>query len=110
MKYPKEYLDEIDEAVNIIGACNTVVNNKGKLKGYNTDWGGVLNFIKTHGSKVLPSSEWSDPYPDDTDADYWRQSYNNRGAMNRILFDPTASDTRPVISGVNITGISFQQT
>ena len=70
----------------------------------------VLNYIKTHGSIVLPSSEWSDPYPDDTDADYWRQAYNNRGAMNRILFDPTASDTRPVISGVNISGISFQQT
>lgn len=43
-----KYLDEIDEAVNIIGACNTVVNNKGKLKGYNTDWVGVLNFIKTN--------------------------------------------------------------
>ena len=27
-----KYLDEIDEAVNIIGASNTVVNNKGKLK------------------------------------------------------------------------------
>ena len=69
----------------------------------------VLNFIKTHGSKVLPSSEWSDPYPDDTDADYWRQAYNNRGAASRVLFDPTASDTRPIISGVNISGISFQQ-
>ena len=72
--------------------------------------GEVLNYIKTEGSKILPSSEWSDPYPNDSDADYWRQSYNNRGAMNRILFDPTASDTRPIISGVNISGISFQQT
>ena len=71
--------------------------------------GEVLNFIKEQGSKLLPASEWSDPYPDDTDADYWRQSYNNRGALNRVLFDPTASDTRPVISGVNISGISFQQ-
>ena len=69
----------------------------------------VLNYIKTQGSKVLGGTEWSDPYPDDTDADYWRQSYNNRGALNRVLFDPTASDTRPVISGVNISGISFQQ-
>ena len=43
-----KYLDEVDEAVNVIGACNTVINNKGKLKGYNTDWVGVLNFIKTN--------------------------------------------------------------
>ena len=43
-----KYLDEVDKAVNVIGACNTVINNKGKLKGYNTDWVGVLNFIKTN--------------------------------------------------------------
>ena len=72
--------------------------------------GEVLNFIKEQGSKLLPASEWSDPYPDDTDADYWRQAYNNRGAASRVLFDPTASDTRPIISGVNLSGISFKQT
>ena len=72
--------------------------------------GEVLNYIKTLGSKILPSTEWSDPYPDDTNADYWRQAYNNRGAASRVLFDPTASDTEVKISGVEITGISFQQT
>ena len=70
----------------------------------------VLDFIKEQGSKVLPASEWSDPYPSDSDADYWRQAYNNRGAASRVLFDPTASDTEVKISGVEITGISFQQT
>jgi len=70
----------------------------------------VKDFIKTHASKVLPSTEWSDPYTDDSDADYWRQAYNNRGAASRVLFDPTASDIRPIISGVELTGISFQQT
>ena len=69
----------------------------------------VLDFIKGQGSRVLPASEWSDPYPSDSDADYWRQAYNNRGAASRVLFDPTASDTRPIISGVELTGISFQQ-
>jgi hypothetical protein len=69
----------------------------------------VLDFIKEQGSKVLPASEWSDPYPSDSDADYWRQPYNNRGAASRVLFDPTASDTEVKISGVEITGISFQQ-
>ena len=33
-----------------------------------------------------------------------------RGAHRNVLFDPTASDTEVKISGVNITGISFQQT
>ena len=69
----------------------------------------VLDFIKQQGSRVLPASEWSDPYPSDSDADYWRQAYNNRGAASRVLFDPTATDIRPIISGVEITGISFQQ-
>ena len=69
----------------------------------------VLDFIKEQGSRVLPASEWSDPYPSDSDADYWRQAYNNRGAASRVLFDPTATDIRPIISGVEVTGISFKQ-
>jgi len=31
------YLDEIDPLARRIGAVNTIVNNKGRLKGYNTD-------------------------------------------------------------------------
>ena len=69
----------------------------------------VKDFIKTHASKVLPSTEWSDPYSDDTDADYWRQAYNNRGALNRVVFDPSANDKVPSITGVTLTGISLQQ-
>lgn len=37
-----KYLDEIDETAKEIGAINTVVNTDGKLKGYNTDWIGVV--------------------------------------------------------------------
>ena len=36
------YLDEIDNVAKKIGAVNTVVNDNGVLKGYNTDWLGVL--------------------------------------------------------------------
>lgn len=36
------YLDEIDEVAQKIGAVNTIVNNDGKLIGYNTDWQGIL--------------------------------------------------------------------
>ena len=31
------FLDSKDDAVNIIGACNTIVNHNGQLHGYNTD-------------------------------------------------------------------------
>ena len=36
------YLDEIDPIAKAIGAVNTVVNDNGVLKGYNTDWQGII--------------------------------------------------------------------
>lgn len=51
-----QYLDEIDETAKIIGAVNTVVNENGVLKGYNTDWLGVVtplqNMTDITGKKV----------------------------------------------------------
>jgi shikimate dehydrogenase len=41
-----QYLDELDESAEIIGAVNTVVNVNGLLKGYNTDWVGVINSLE----------------------------------------------------------------
>jgi len=43
------YLDEIDETAKKIGAVNTVVNEKGKLTGYNTDWLGVIKPLEKYG-------------------------------------------------------------
>lgn len=37
-----KYLDEIDSIAEKIGAVNTVVNENGRLKGYNTDWQGTV--------------------------------------------------------------------
>ncbi|MEY4668121.1 MAG: Shikimate dehydrogenase [Pseudomonadota bacterium] len=37
-----DLLDEIDPVADAIGAVNTVVNNEGKLIGFNTDWLGIL--------------------------------------------------------------------
>ena len=62
--------------------------------------GEVLDFIKTQASQILSDTEWLNPYPTDNNAEYWRQSFNNRGAASRVLFDPTASDTRPTFAGV----------
>ncbi len=42
-------LDEVDEDVAKIGACNTVHNVEGKLKGYNSDWLGALNCLTSRG-------------------------------------------------------------
>lgn len=40
-----DYLDEIDETAKMIGAVNTVVNENGKLIGYNTDSDGYLSSL-----------------------------------------------------------------
>ncbi|MCA1031830.1 shikimate dehydrogenase [Bacillus timonensis] len=40
------YLDDIEEIAREIGAVNTVVNNKGKLVGYNTDGLGFIEALK----------------------------------------------------------------
>ncbi|UUZ85452.1 shikimate dehydrogenase [Paenibacillus sp. P26] len=54
-----EYLDEIDEDARIIGAVNTIVNEDGKLTGFNTDGIGYVRSLKEEtgiqlkGRKVL---------------------------------------------------------
>jgi shikimate dehydrogenase len=40
------YLDEIDSNAKVIGAVNTVVNENGKMTGYNTDYLGFIAPIK----------------------------------------------------------------
>lgn len=52
------YLDELDSLAEKIGAVNTVVNKNGRLKGYNTDFYGLLylfnrNNIKAEQKKCL---------------------------------------------------------
>ena len=39
------HVDEIDFAVEAIGAANTVINKDGHLKAYNTDWIGVYKYL-----------------------------------------------------------------
>lgn len=41
-----EYLDEIDPDAQTLGAVNTIVNDGGKLTGYNTDWLGLMQALK----------------------------------------------------------------
>ena len=45
-------LDEIDEDAAVIGAVNTVVNEEGRLKGYNTDVLGFLSPLQKKGMRL----------------------------------------------------------
>jgi shikimate dehydrogenase len=45
-----EYLDAVDETAARIGAVNTIVNNQGRLIGYNTDCAGALEALRTRTS------------------------------------------------------------
>ncbi|MCP8451816.1 shikimate dehydrogenase [Clostridioides difficile] len=47
-----EYLDELSPAARIIGACNTIVNDNGKLVGHITDGVGYVRNLKENGVEV----------------------------------------------------------
>jgi len=51
-----KYLDELDSLAAIMGACNTVVNTNGILKGYNTDGEGCVTDLRRHGISIAGSS------------------------------------------------------
>jgi shikimate 5-dehydrogenase len=42
-----DYVDEVEDSAKKIGSINTVVNEDGYLKGYNTDWVGVKKYFET---------------------------------------------------------------
>lgn len=47
-----EYMDELSPAARIIGACNTIVNDGGKLTGHITDGVGYVRNLKENGVEV----------------------------------------------------------
>ena len=44
-----EFLDWADPSVKFLGAANTIVNERGRLRGFNTDGIGVLKALKNNG-------------------------------------------------------------
>jgi shikimate dehydrogenase len=46
------YLDEVEETASFIGSINTIVNEKGSLKGYNSDGLGALTALEEAGVDV----------------------------------------------------------
>lgn len=80
------------------------------------------------GMGAITSENLSDPYPNENDAAYWSMIYNAtydssnagecynvrgngnlRGAPKRVLNNPYASNIRPKVTGIDMNGISFQQ-
>ena len=51
----------------------------------------------------------TDPVGAGTSLLYWSDAYGLKGATSRILYNPYANNTKPSISGVSISGISFTQ-
>ncbi len=51
-----KYLDDLSEEAAMIGAVNTIVNEHGKLKGYNTDINGILESL-TEFKDLIAGSE-----------------------------------------------------
>jgi shikimate dehydrogenase len=46
------YLDEVDPAVKFLGSANTILNEDGKLSGFNTDGVGALNALRENGAEL----------------------------------------------------------
>lgn len=47
-----EYVDELTPAAKLVGAINTIVNDDGYLRGYNTDGTGHIRAIKESGFDI----------------------------------------------------------
>src|SRR5690606_13907249 len=52
-----EFLDEIGREAPLIGAVNTVVNDGGRLVGYNTDGQGFLRSLERQGGRSVQGAD-----------------------------------------------------
>ena len=66
----------------------------------------VKEWLNTRGCLEF---DFFDRNTDDTQTDYWLDSFNLKGAPKKLIHDETANDIVPKITGVNISGISFKQ-
>lgn len=51
-----KYLDDLSEEASMIGAINTITNDNGKLKGYNTDVNGIVETLKEYKDEITGSN------------------------------------------------------
>ena len=48
-----QYLDNIDNSAKEIDAINWIINTRGKLSGYNTDWLGFINSLNFYKKSII---------------------------------------------------------
>jgi hypothetical protein len=48
----------------------------------------VKSWLSNTGSNIVPANQYLDQYDDDTQTNYWTESYNLRGAQRRLLYNP----------------------
>ena len=66
----------------------------------------VKEWLNNHGSLL---GAYLDRNTDDTQTTYWTDTFNLRGAEKKLLYDKSANDLKPKVSGVTFSGISFSQ-
>ena len=71
----------------------------------------VRKWLFDTASIEMSDSDFYDPYQSNsaTDTNYWGNSYSLKSSPRRILYNPYASDAKPKVSGVKMTGVSFSQ-
>ena len=63
------------------------------------------NWLLTHGSVEVPSTDFYDPYQSNgsTDSNYWGNTYSLKSSPRRILYNPFANNGQASISGMSIS-------
>ena len=63
------------------------------------------NWLLTHGSVEVPSTDFYDPYQSNgsTDSNYWGSTYSLKSSPRRILYNPFANNGQASISGMSIS-------
>lgn len=94
-----EFLDEISEDARIIGSCNTVKNDNGKLTGYNTDGRGFVKALEENqaefkGKKIVLAGAGGAARAVATQLAY-------DGAGELVLFNRTLSSAQEIIDNIN---------
>lgn len=68
----------------------------------------VKNWLNTTASKIVSSNEYVDQYQDDTQTNYWTESYNLRGAARKIAYNPYTGATTQEVGILSIYEIPFR--
>ena len=63
------------------------------------------NWLLTHGSVEVPSTDFYDPYQSNgsTDSNYWGSTYSLKSYPRRILYNPFSNNGQASISGMSIS-------